>query len=62
MSVDAMKLALEALSNTDTHPISSAEQYFKETQAMEALEYVLNSLTDDDYLMANAAIAKARGD
>ena len=31
-------------------------------QALEALEYVLNSLTDDDYLMANAAIAKARGE
>ena len=31
-------------------------------EALEALEYVLNSLTDDDYLMANAAIAKARGD
>jgi hypothetical protein len=29
---------LDALNNTDTHPISSAEQYFKETQAMEALE------------------------
>lgn len=38
MSIEAMKQALEALSNTDTHPISSAEQYFKETQAMEALE------------------------
>jgi len=62
MSIEAMKQALDALLNTDTHPISSAEQYFKETQAMEALEYVLNSLTDDDYLMANAAIAKARGD
>jgi hypothetical protein len=38
MSIEAMKQALEALTNTDTHPISSAEQYFKETQAMEALE------------------------
>jgi hypothetical protein len=37
MSIEAMKLALDALSNTDTHPISSAEQYFKETQAIEAL-------------------------
>jgi hypothetical protein len=38
MSVEAMKQALDALLNTGTHPISSAEQYFKETQAMEALE------------------------
>jgi hypothetical protein len=38
MSVEAMKQALDALNNTDTHPLSSAEQYFKETQAMEALE------------------------
>jgi non-homologous end joining protein Ku len=36
--IEVMKIALDALNNTDTHPISSAEQYFKETQAMEALE------------------------
>ena len=41
MSVEAMKQALDALNNTDTHPLSSAEQYFKETQAMEALEDAL---------------------
>jgi hypothetical protein len=38
MALEAMKQALDALNTTDTHPISSAEQYFKETQAMEALE------------------------
>jgi hypothetical protein len=38
MSIEAMKQALDALNGTDTHPISSAEQYFKERQAMKALE------------------------
>jgi hypothetical protein len=38
MSIEAMKQALDALNNTDTHPISSAEQYDKEMRAMEALE------------------------
>jgi asparagine synthetase A len=38
MSVETMKQALDALNNTDTHPLSSAEQYFKEMNAMEALE------------------------
>ena len=38
MSVEAMKQALDALNTTDTHPISSAEQYLKEIEAMEALE------------------------
>jgi hypothetical protein len=38
MSIEAMRQALDALNNTDTHPISSAEQYFKEMNAMEALE------------------------
>ena len=38
MSIEAMKQALYALNTTDTHPISSAKQYFKETQAMEALQ------------------------
>jgi hypothetical protein len=33
-----MKQALDALNNTDTHPISSAEQYDKEMRAMEALD------------------------
>ena len=38
MSIEAMRQAVEALVQTDTHPISSAEQYFKEMTAMEALE------------------------
>jgi len=38
MSVEAMKQALDALNTTDTHPISSAEQYDKEMRAMEWLE------------------------
>jgi hypothetical protein len=38
MPIEAMKQALDALNNTDTHPLSSAEQYFKEMNAMEALE------------------------
>jgi len=33
-----MKQALDALNNTDTHSLSSAEQYDKEMRAMEALE------------------------
>jgi hypothetical protein len=46
LQVQAMKQALEALSNTDTHPISSAEQYFKETQAMEALEDAIDDVEE----------------
>ena len=38
MSVEAMKQALNALNTTNTHPISSHEQYDKEMWAMEALE------------------------
>jgi hypothetical protein len=38
MSIEAMRQALDALNTTDTHPISSAEQYDKEIRAMEALE------------------------
>jgi hypothetical protein len=38
MPIEAMKQALDALNTTDTHPISSAEQYLKEIEAMEALE------------------------
>ena len=56
MSIEAMKQALDALNGTDTHPLSSAEQYFKETQAMEALEDAIKEaeerewqgLTDED--------------
>jgi hypothetical protein len=36
MSVEAMKQALDALNTTGTHPLASAEQYFRETLAMEA--------------------------
>jgi hypothetical protein len=38
MSIKAMRQAIEALIQTDTHPISSAEQYFKEMSAVEALQ------------------------
>jgi hypothetical protein len=38
MALEAMKQALDALNTTDTHPISSAEQYDKEMRAMEALD------------------------
>ena len=38
MSIEAMKQALDALCTTDTHPLSSAEQYDKEMRAMEALD------------------------
>ena len=38
MSIKAMRQAIDALLQTDTHPISSAEQYFKEIEAMEALK------------------------
>jgi len=38
MSIEAMRQAVEALVQTDTHPISSAKQYLKEMIAMEALE------------------------
>jgi hypothetical protein len=38
ISIEAMKKALDALNTTDTHPISLAEQYLKEIEAMEALE------------------------
>jgi hypothetical protein len=36
-----MKQALDALNTTDTHPLSSAEQYDKEIRAMEWLEDAL---------------------
>jgi len=56
MALEAMKQALDALNTTDTHPISSAEQYLKEIEAMEALEDAAADaqerewvgLTDDD--------------
>jgi hypothetical protein len=48
LQVEAMKQALEALSNTDTHPISSAEQYFKETQAMDALEDAIKDVEEQN--------------
>jgi hypothetical protein len=38
LQVEAMKQALSALVNTGTHPMTSAERYDKEMQAMEALE------------------------
>ena len=38
MSIEAMKLALKALQNTRTHPLTDAEQYEIEMDAMEALD------------------------
>ena len=49
MSIEAMKQALEALSNTDTHPISSAEQYLKEIEAMEALEDAIDDTEEREW-------------
>jgi hypothetical protein len=70
LQVEAMKQALEALNNTDTHPISSAEQYFKETQAMEALQDAIDDaeerewvgLTDEEILNLYAGITKSAWD
>ena len=38
MSIKAMKLALKALQNTRTHPLTDAEQYEAEMDAMVALD------------------------
>ena len=38
MSIEAMKLALKALQNTRTHPLTDAEQYEIEMDAMDALD------------------------
>jgi hypothetical protein len=53
LQVEAMKQALEALGNTDTHPISSAEQYFKETQAMKALEDAIKDVEEQKPICKN---------
>ena len=37
MSIEAMKLALDALESTHVHPLNDAQQYQKEVDAMEAL-------------------------
>ena len=58
MSVEAMRQALDALNTTNTHPISSNEQYEKEMRAMEALEDAIDDaeerqwvgLTDEEIL------------
>ena len=38
MSIEVMKLALKALQNTRTHPLTDAEQYEIEMDAMDALD------------------------
>ena len=38
MSIKAMKQALQALQNTATHPLTDAEQYEIEMDAMDALD------------------------
>jgi hypothetical protein len=56
LQVKAMRQAIQALAHTDTHPITSAEQYFIEMNAMEALEDAIDDaeerewvgLTDDE--------------
>jgi len=53
LQVEAMKQALEALSNTDTHPISSAEQYDKETMAMEALQDAIDDAEEQKPICKN---------
>jgi hypothetical protein len=50
MSVEAMKQALNALNTTDTHPISSAEQYDKEMQAMEALRDAIADAEESEWV------------
>jgi hypothetical protein len=52
-AVEAMKQALAALNTTDTHPISSAEQYYKEMRAMEALEDAIADADEIKYACAN---------
>jgi len=37
MSIEAMKMALDALESTHVHPLNDAQQYQKEVDAMEAL-------------------------
>jgi hypothetical protein len=49
MSIEAMKRAHDALNSTDTHPLSSAEQYFKETQAMKALEDAIKDAEEREW-------------
>ena len=54
MSIQAMKLALKALQNTRTHPLTDAEQYEIEMDAMEALDDAIDDqsewfgLTEED--------------
>jgi hypothetical protein len=52
MSVEAMRQALEALSTTDTHPLSSVEQYDKEMLAMEALQDAIADAEEIKYACA----------
>ena len=60
MSIEAMKQALEALNTTDTHPISSAEQYDKEMRAMEALEDAIADAEEIKYACAIEARLKEK--
>ena len=60
MSVEAMRQALEALSTTDTHPLSSVEQYDKEMLAMEALRDAIADAEEIKYACANEAKLKEK--
>jgi hypothetical protein len=50
VSIEAMRQAIDALVQTDTHPISSAEQYFKEMSAMEALEDAIEDAIEQEWV------------
>jgi len=50
MSVKAMRQGIEALVHTDTHPLSSAEQYHKEIEAMEALEDAIEDAQEREWV------------
>ena len=63
MSIEAMKQALKALQNTATHPLTGAEQYEAEMDAMEALDDAIDDqrewfgLTDEEVEQVFPAIA-----
>ena len=50
LQVKAMRQAIQALAHTDTHPITSAEQYFIEMNAMEALEDAIDDAEEREWV------------
>jgi len=47
MSIEAMKMALDALESTHVHPLNDAQQYQKEVDAMEALVNAIEQAEKD---------------